>query len=74
MYICRYKCTLIGHYVHTIGFIWNEHTVIVNRDTDGFGFTSANANPVSVTTGTTENGLAARADIIADLKTKCSMC
>lgn len=46
------------------GRIWNERTVIVNRDTDGFGFTLADANPVSVV-GTTENGSAARAGIIA---------
>ena len=36
-----------------LGHIWNEHTVIVNRDTDGFGFTLADASPVSVA-GTTE--------------------
>ena len=50
-----------------LGRIWNERTVIVNRDTDGFGFTLADASPVSVTS-TTENGSAARAGIIADNK------
>ena len=50
--------------MHVLGRIWNKRTVIVNRDTDGFGFTLADASPVSVT-GTTENGSAARADITA---------
>ena len=50
-------------YSYILGRIWNERTVIVNRDNDGFGFTLADANPVSVT-GTTENGSAARAGII----------
>ena len=50
--------------MHVLGRIWNQRAVIVNRDTDGFGFTLADASPVSVT-GTTENGSAARAGIIA---------
>ena len=50
-------------YSYILGRIWNERTVIVNRDNDGFGFTLADASPVSVT-GTTENGSAARAGII----------
>ena len=50
--------------MHVLGCIWNERTVIVNRDTDGFGFTLADASPISVT-DTTENGSAARAGITA---------
>ena len=38
--------------------------MIVNRDTDGFGFTLADTSPVIVT-GTTVNGSAARAGITA---------
>ena len=50
-------------YSYILGRIWNERTVIVNRNNDGFGFTLADASPVTVT-GTTENGSAARAGII----------
>ena len=59
---CTYAYAILYSYI--LGRIWNERTVIVNRDSDGFGFTLANASPVSVT-GTTENGSAARAGIIA---------
>ena len=51
--------------MHVLGRIQNERTVIVNRGTDGFGFTLADASPVIVT-GTTENGSAARAGITAE--------
>ena len=57
-----YSYTLLYSYI--LGRIWNERTVIVNRDIDGFGFTLADSSPVSIT-GTTENGSAARAGIIA---------
>ena len=65
-YVCIQTCTYAYAilYSYILGRIWNERTVIVNRDSDGFGFTLANASPVSVT-GTTENGSAARAGIIA---------
>ena len=39
--------------IHLLGRIWNQHTVIVNRGTDGVGCTLADTSPVSVA-GTTE--------------------
>ncbi|XP_065902948.1 rho guanine nucleotide exchange factor 12-like isoform X2 [Dysidea avara] len=46
------------------GRIWQERTVIVNRESEGFGFTLADASPVSVTS-IVDNGSAAKAGIIA---------